>query len=168
MAAFAISVWDYCKVLLGDKNQYITWILVFVGWIISYWFICVQSKDNKKQALDERKITSHNENIMLFKEKLSLLEELSLNFWSIKSPSEADPQLQLIKMASKIKELTDIARDIERFGGSVYPSSHFRELRMSATSDSELSLRPLLLASHRITSLRNICNKLKKHYSLKE
>lgn len=167
MPDWIINGWGYTKGLLGDKNQYVTWALVFVGWIISYWFICVQSKDNKKQALSERVISSHNDNVSLFKEKLSVLEEFSLNFWSTKTPNEPDPQLQLIKMATKIKELTDIARDIERFGGSSYPSSHFRNLRTSATGDSELSLRPLMLASHRITTLRNICSQLKKQYTLK-
>jgi len=162
------STWIYIKPLLGDKNQYITWVLVFLGWAVSYWFILIQSRDNKIQARDERKITSHNESVNLFKEKLSLLEDFSLNFWSSKSADEPDPQLQLIKMATKIKELTEISRDIQRFGGAPYPSAHITSLRISATGDSELSLRPLMLASHRITSLRRSCTTLRKHYSLKE
>lgn len=167
MPTWLSGSWDYLKLLLGDKNQYITWLLVFVGWLISYWFICVQSKDNKQQAQDERIINSHNDNVALFKEKISILEELSLNFWSAKSQNEPDPQLQLIMMAAKVKELTDIARDIGRFGGAAYPSAYFKSLRIAATNDSELSLRPLMLASHRITTLRDVCGKLKKYYSLK-
>ncbi|CAI1509381.1 hypothetical protein [Serratia fonticola] len=168
MMEWLCSLWEWLKSLFVDKNQYVTWVLVFLGWYVSYRFVKWQSKDNKNQAVDERKINNHNDTVSDFKEKLSSFESFVMDFWSTKKSEEADPQLLLIKIASRLKVLTEIARDIERFGGAEYPSDSFKTLRRFTTSDNELALRPLVLKSIQISTIRTTCAKLRKLYKLKE
>ncbi|HFF9491356.1 hypothetical protein PTR91_03100 [Serratia bockelmannii] len=162
------GVYSYLKELIGDKNQYVTWFLVFVGWYISYRFIKWQSRDNKNQACSERKITNHNDSVKLFKEKLASFESIAIDFWSTQKADEPDPQLVLMKIASNLKLITEMAREIERFDGKVYPSDSFKTLRRFTTNDVELSNRPLKLKSNQIATIRSTCGKLRKLYVLKE
>ncbi|EGT0642948.1 hypothetical protein JAF94_000722 [Citrobacter braakii] len=153
--------------IFGDESQYFTWLLVLIGWGVAYVFIRIQCSDNKKQALDERKINSHNERVALFKEKISLFESSCLDFWSVKTPNDPDPQLVLLKLASSLKVLTETATDIKMFGGVDYPKQLFKTLRRFSTSDTELVNRPLKLDSLHISTIRMTCAALRKLYKLK-
>lgn len=159
---------DYFISLFSDENQYVTWSLVFLGWIITAIIAYCQFQKNKELTQMERNISNHNENVALLKDKISSYEESSLGFWTSKKDDEQDPQLTLLLFANKLKELTDLSREIERFNGVKYPARDYMDLRMFTTNDQELVNRPLDISSNHINIIRTRCRTIKRLYKFRE
>lgn len=163
-----VVIMEYFKSLFSDENQYVTWTLVLLGWFVAYKISCYQLNSNEKLTCKERLTNNHNESVRFFKEKLSNYEDLCMDFWSIKKTKEQDPQLSLLKIASKLKELTETAKEIEKLKGIKYPSQSFLILRRFTTTDSELQNRPLKAESLHLDTIRKTCGSLRKMYRFKE
>ncbi|MFK9071711.1 hypothetical protein ACI6PX_06495 [Proteus sp. NGCRVN-01] len=160
--------YDEFTSLFLDKNQYITWILVLAGWGVSVKIACSQVNQGKILAKSERIINNHNESVRLLREKINKYEDFCLDFWTIKKIDEQNPQLTLMKIASKLKEITDISRDIQNLGGGGYPRKAFMDLRKFTTNDKELDNRPLSINSTHVDIIRLRCREIKKLYQLKD
>ncbi|EGR1040971.1 hypothetical protein [Vibrio cholerae] len=151
-----------CKIsaVLCYEDQYFTWILVFIGWIIAgfiaYWQLKRSEKSNKKNT--------HNDWVKDFKEKSSSIENESLKFWLKKTTPQED--LLYFTMAQReLKELTTIAMDIKKLSGIEYPQRLFINLRRDLTNDRELSSKPLETNHQKIQSIIDSFAKLRNIYT---
>lgn len=145
--------------LFKDENQYITWFLVLIGWLIALLIAIWQTNRNRKESIKN----TQNEWIGEFREKLTILEDEALLFWAGNSNQEKAIGLQ--KLIRNIKALTTIAREIDCAGGVKYNSILFKDLRQSITIDSDLESRPLSPTCFRIIKIRETCAGLRRFYS---
>ncbi|MBE2167357.1 MULTISPECIES: hypothetical protein [unclassified Cobetia] len=149
-------------VLFQDDSQYVTWFLVFVGWVITALIAYLQFKKSDESSNS----ISHNEWVREFREKLEVLEDNALIFWTNKAKAE-DDLITLEKLIRSIKEITTIAGDIEKVGGVEYPKETFMELRRAITSDTELEDRPLPTHHSRPESIVRYSKSLRRLYRRK-
>lgn len=164
--------WDtdfFCRAmsLLGDENQYITWILVFIGWGVAIGIAIFQNRSSNASELIKSKnelIRMHNEWVKEFRDKLEKLEDFSLVFWVHKDGERLEPQTALSKMTRECKDLTTIAQEIASVGFLEYQKDLFKELRKACTSDGELNKRPLVAFSYQVKKISETCAALKKKY----
>lgn len=159
--------WDTDKLcyllgLIKDDTQYVTWGLVFLGWLITIIIACVQQKKSSKTS----KESSHNEWVREFREKLEVLEDEALLFWTT-DKQELSSNIVITKLTRNVKELTTIARDIKKVGGVEYPQSLFKDLRQSVTNDTEIDTRPLSDSHYRVVAIRKVCSDLRRTYRRK-
>ncbi|EPE4190763.1 hypothetical protein ACSILO_003066 [Yersinia enterocolitica] len=144
--------------LLKDETQYITWILVFLGWIISFYIAKWQNKQNVSTVKNE----CHNEWVREFREKLENLEDFALGFWV--EHHNKDNNVALSRMAREIKSLTTIAKEIEQSGGTTYQPKLFKDLRQAITSDNDLAKKPLSISCYQVKRIRETCASLRSKY----
>ncbi|MFQ6245294.1 hypothetical protein ACLMPP_12555 [Yersinia enterocolitica] len=147
--------------LLKDETQYITWILVLLGWGISFYIARWQIKQSVKTAVNE----SHNEWVREFREKLEGLEDFALEFWV--ENHNKDNNVALARMAREIKSLTTIAKEIEQSGGTKYQPKLFKDLRQAITSDNDLAIRPLSISCYQVKRIKETCVSLRSKYKRK-
>ena len=154
----------YLGRLITDETQYVTWFLVFLGWVVTIVIAYVQYKKGAKAS----KEVSHNEWVREFREKLESLEDEALIFWTTNGNNQdLSNTIVVTKLTRNVKELTTIARDIKIVGGADYKSSSFKELRQSITNDKELDSRPLPDSHYRVVAIRKACSDLRRHYRRK-
>ncbi|MEL4373321.1 hypothetical protein [Shewanella xiamenensis] len=149
----------YITHLLNDENQYVTWVLVLAGWILTILIAIIQNQKSRKTIQN----TSHNEWIKEFRDKLETLEDEALYFWTSKNNNYSDT-LTFLKFTRIIKEITTIATDIQKVGGVKYQGNLFKELRQAVTNDNDLNERPLTNNNYRITAIKHVCSKLRAIY----
>ena len=159
--------WDseilcYMLGLLKDDGQYITWLLVFFGWIVSVLIAFFQGRQNSKVTKD----SNHNEWVRELREKLVLLEDDALSFWTTDTHSLSN-SIILERLGRSVKELTTISRDIEKVGGVKYPPERFKALRQSITNDNDLDSRPIPDSHFRVIAIRSACNDLRRYFHRK-
>ncbi|WP_137297163.1 hypothetical protein [Psychromonas sp. SP041] len=159
--------WDadklcYLTELLKDDSQYVTWVLVFLGWAITVVIAYSQWRYGSKSSQN----SCHNEWVREFREKLEILEDDALLFWTTTNQSLSST-IMLTKLTRGVKELTTIANDIKKVGGGEYQSSSFKELRQSITNDKELDARPIADTHYRIVAIRTACSDLRRYYRRK-
>ncbi|MEZ9069444.1 MULTISPECIES: hypothetical protein [Vibrio] len=150
-----------CKIssVLCYEDQYFTWVLVFIGWVIACliaWWQYTQSKSNST-------ISCHNEWVREFREKLSNLETQSLDFW-LKSTTDRENLLHFNSAKREIKELTTIARELQKASKVDYPNRDFIRLRRALTSDRMLQSKPLATNDDKIHEIISVMGKLRSLY----
>jgi len=152
-----------CKLgaLFGDENQWITWVLVILGWGLGGVVTYLQLNKNDKDSAKE----NHNEWIGEFREKLEALEDFALEFWAENSTKE--PILALAKIQREIKSLTTSAQEIAKAGGKSYQPRLFKDLRQAMTSDTDIGHRPLNPSCYQIRRIRETCVSLRQLYTRK-
>lgn len=149
----------YLLALFKDDTQYVTWTLVFLGWILTIAIAVAQYRTNSKASRD----SNHNEWVREFKEKLGTLEDEALLFWTTNKQQLSDA-IVIAKLTRNVKEITTIARDIEKVNGAEYPKLLFKDLRQSVTNDKELAARPLPDTHYRVLAIKKACSELRRSY----
>jgi hypothetical protein len=149
----------YLLSLFKDDTQYVTWALVFLGWLLTIVIAVTQYKTNCK-ALS---VANHNEWVREFKEKLGILEDEALLFWTT-NKQEPSAAIIIAKLTRNVKEITTIARDIEKVNGAAYQKLLFKDLRQSVTNDTELTARPLTDTHYRVLAIKKACSELRRAY----
>lgn len=139
------------------KQQYITWILVIVGWGITCGLAWVVLRKNARNSW-----------IGDIKKMLINLEDNSIDFWM--SDNEEKESLELKKLGREIKEITTLAQEIQAYGGQKYSNELFKKLRQAVTTemyDNDKLSRNLNVLNNRITSISDACSQLRNLYSRK-
>ncbi|EUM27077.1 MULTISPECIES: hypothetical protein [Enterobacter cloacae complex] len=153
----------FCKIgtLFHDENQYVTWVLVLIGWVIAFAIARYQIFQDKNKTKD----INHNEWIGEFREKLESLEDFGLYFWAEKNTN--NEALAFAKMVREIKSLTTLAKEIKSCGSIPYQPKLFKDLRQALTDDSNVKNRPLPPNDFQIRRIRETCSSLRQVYSRK-
>lgn len=153
----------WCKLgsLAGDENQWITWVLVVIGWIAACAMTYYQLNKDDSDSAKER----HNEWIGEFRQKLEALEDFALEFWA--EQNNREPTIALSKIQREIKSLTTSAREISSCGGTTYQPKLFKDLRQAMTSDTDVANRPLAPNCYQVRRIRETCASLRQCYSRK-
>lgn len=135
-------------------QQYSTWGLVVIGWIVS---VLVARSVLRKNA--------RNTWIGEIKKMISTLEDSTVKFWmETNTPNEA---IDLVKFGRDIKDITTLATEIRKYGGCKYNSEVFMNLRRAITSDTSANgqiIRNLPYSDFRIQTIIMECAKLKDLY----
>ncbi|SBS65475.1 hypothetical protein [Vibrio atlanticus] len=151
-----------CKIssVLCYEDQYFTWVLVFLGWVIAgliaYWQFGQSEKASKKDR--------HNEWVKDFKEKANELETQALRFW-INPSDDAENLLYFTNAQRELKELTTIAQDIQTLSNIEYPRTHFIKLRRELTNDRALVDKPLPPSHNKIQEITTVFAELRNIYT---
>ena len=153
-----------CRIspVLCYEDQYFTWILVVVGWLIAAFIAYLQYKKHK----DANNRAQHNEWVKELKDKLTSLEDLALNFWFISS-SEEQNHMYFISATREIKEITTIAQDLKSFSNITYPGAFFSILRKELTNDKCIAEKPLKTNHIKFKKINDALVELRKIYSRK-
>lgn len=153
-----------CKIssVLCYEDQYFTWILVLLGWVVSIGIAVWQYR----KSTEENRRTQHNDLVKMLREKSTKLEEDAFRFWLSKS-SDIENQIYLSVTPRELKEITRIAQDLKSVSDIEYPSNIFITLRRELTNDKLISEKPLAATHSKITNIANTFAKLNELYRYK-
>ncbi|MBP4042217.1 hypothetical protein J9885_13285 [Aeromonas sp. SrichE-2G] len=150
------------------EGQYITWLLVLIGWVVAgcVAFIIAKWQESKNIAREHAENTRRNlEKIFSLKRdltsRITQLEDESIDFW-LSPPSIY--QKDIDKFSRDIKIITGIAREIDGLLSHTYPSLSFRHLRRAITLYSDTTVSPESYQGHRIQTIRDECIRIRNHY----
>jgi len=138
-------------------QQYITWFLVVLGWVVTCILAWVILRKNARNSW-----------IGDIKKMLISLEDNSIEFWM--SDNEEKESIELKKLGREIKEITTLAQEIQVYGGQRYSNDLFKKLRQAVTTeiyDNDKLKRNLKVLDNRINNISDACSQLRNLYSRK-
>ncbi|MEC6833598.1 hypothetical protein VXS06_17680 [Photobacterium toruni] len=148
--------------VLCYEDQYFTWVLVVIGWILACWVAYWQYTKTIESTCDD----NHNVWVKEIRDKLSIIEEKSISFWT--SPENTiDTQRYFSTIIREVKELTTIADEISKMGNVTYPTKIILNFRKAVTSDDGIMNLPFQLQDPKIKNIINSCNNLRQLYKRK-
>lgn len=148
---------DFFNKFFSDTNaqQWLTWGLVISGWLVSViagWRFLLRN--------------ARNTWIGDIKKSISTLEDDAIEFWM--GANDKNEILELNKLARAIKDITQLAQEIERYKGQIYDNTKIISLRRAITSEtynSDKTLqRNLTVGDFRIQQIQEECANLKNYY----
>jgi regulatory protein YycI of two-component signal transduction system YycFG len=143
---------------LKTYSSFVTWFLIFVGWMLT---IVIYKKQRARNTTEKRKST-YNEMVKDFRDRLEELQQNAFNYWC--SENESDDFYKMQVLTRSMKELTSISNDLCKIEGPDYPSQLFIALRQSVTSDKYSEERPIPITSSRVTAINDAFDKLRNIY----
>lgn len=162
------AFWHDTVAQFKKEGQYITWVLVLIGWAIGglIAFTVAKWQESKNIARENAEKTRLNlENASNLKRdlicRITQLEDDSIDFW-LNPPTIY--QKSIDKYSRDIKIITGIAREIDERLSLVYPSENFRHLRRAITLYSDTTLQAESYQGHRIQTIRDECVSIRNHY----
>jgi len=139
-------------------QQWFTWALVIFGWIVSVfagWRFLLRN--------------ARNSWIGDIKKAISTLEDDAITFWMAENNN--NEILELGKLTRSIKDITQLAKEIEKYKGQKYNNGKIISLRRAITTevyneDKKLQ-RKLFAGDFRIGEIQEECASLKSYYTRK-
>ncbi|BCU49149.1 Uncharacterised protein [Citrobacter amalonaticus] len=139
-------------------QQWLTWMLVILGWVVSVfagWRFLLRN--------------ARNSWIGDIKKAISTLEDDAIDFWM--GENNKNEILELGKLTRSIKDITQLAKEIEKYKGQKYNNANFISLRRAITTeaynDDKTLQRKLSVGDFRIKEIQEECANLKNYYTRK-
>ncbi|WP_288429325.1 hypothetical protein [uncultured Pantoea sp.] len=138
-----------------NPQQIFTWILVVFGWLVSVyagWRFLLRN--------------ARNSWIGDIKKSISTLEDEATTFWM--GANDKNELLEHGKLVRAIKDITQLAQEIERYKGQRYDNTKFISLRRAITTEAynpdNTLQRNLSAGDFRIQQIQEECGNLKNYY----
>lgn len=150
-------MWDSIKNFAYNTSgqQWFTWVLVVSGWLVSViagWRFLLRN--------------ARNSWIGDIKKSISSLEDDAISFWM--GNNDKNELIELNKLIRAVKDITQLAKEIERYKGQKYDNAKIISLRRAITTEtynSDKTLqRSLPVGDFRIQQIQEECANLKNYY----